>query len=376
MASQYDAAPAEATSDNRPGIWRTGSHPGFFDRAPPLTLGMLAQTVGAELADPAAANRLVHDVRTLDTAGPEHLAFLDNKKYLPTLAKTQAGACFVAPAYVKRVPAATIALITPTPYHALAKSLLLFYPGAFQTSVHGSGTDPIDRSAVIEAGAVIQPGAIIGPEARIGQGAVIASGAVIGRRVTIGRSTYVGPCASVTHALVGDRVVLHAGVRIGQDGFGFAMGPKGHLKVPQIGRVIIQDDVEIGANSTVDRGALKDTVIGEGTKIDNLVQIGHNAVIGRHCVIVAQVGVSGSTELEDFVIVGGQAGFIGHLRIGRGAQIAAASKVLTDLAAGGRYAGSPAGDKTAWLRQVVMLRQMVARRRGVAAAGNDESGQD
>ena len=136
--------------------------------------------------------------------------------------------------------------------------------------------------------------------------------------MTIGRGCYVGPGASVTHALVGDRVILHAGVRIGQDGFGFAMGAKGHLKVPQIGRVIIQDDVEIGANSCVDRGALKDTVIGEGTKIDNLVQIGHNVVIGRHCVIVGQTGISGSAELGDFVVMGGQSGAVGHIKIGAG----------------------------------------------------------
>ena len=166
----------------------------------------------------------------------------------------------------------------------------------------------------------VEPGAIVGREAQIGRGTTIAAGALIGYRVTIGRGSYVGPGRSVTHALIGDRVILHAGVRIGQDGFGFAMGPEGHLKVPQIGRVIIQDDVEIGANSCVDRGALKDTVIGEGTKIDNLVQIGHNVVIGRHCVIVGQVGISGSSELGDFVVMGGQSGIVGHIKIGsRGA---------------------------------------------------------
>ena len=167
-------------------------------------------------------------------------------------------------------------------------------PKAAMTDV---GEPAVHPTARLEEGVRIEPGAIVGREAQIGRGTTIAAGAVVGYRVTIGRGSYVGPGASVTHALVGDRVILHAGVRIGQDGFGFAMGPGGHLKVPQIGRVIIQDDVEIGANSCVDRGALKDTVIGEGTKIDNLVQIGHNVVIGRHCVIVGQVGISGSAEL-------------------------------------------------------------------------------
>ena len=155
---------------------------------------------------------------------------------------------------------------------------------------------------------------------------------MIGYRVTIGRDSHIGPLATVAHALVGDRVIIHSGVRIGQDGFGFAMGGRGHLKVPQIGRVIIQDDVEIGANSTIDRGALKDTIIGEGTKIDNLVQIGHNVVIGRHCVLVGQSGVSGSTELGDFVVMGGQSGAVGHIKIGTGAQIAGTSHPTKDVA--------------------------------------------
>ena len=128
--------------------------------------------------------------------------------------------------------------------------------------------------------------------------------------------------------LIGNRVIIHTGARIGQDGFGFAMGPGGHLKVPQIGRVIVQDDVDVGANTTIDRGANRDTVIGEGTKIDNLVQIGHNVVIGRHCVIVGQVGISGSTVLEDYVVLAGQVGIAGHLRIGMGAQIGAQSGVM------------------------------------------------
>ncbi len=171
---------------------------------------------------------------------------------------------------------------------------------------------------------MIEPGAVVGAEACVGRGSRIAAGAVIGYRVMIGRGSYVGAGATVTHALIGDRVTIHAGVRIGQDGFGFAMGREGHLKVPQIGRVVIQDDVEIGANSCIDRGALKDTIIGEGTKIDNLVQIGHNVVIGRHCVIVAHVGISGSTELGDYVVMGGQSGTVGHIKIGTGAQVAGA----------------------------------------------------
>ena len=218
------------------------------------------------------------------------------------------------------MPEGVGALVMAQPYRGFALALQLFYPDAMmpKAAMAQTGDPPIHPTARIEEGVKIEPGAIIGREAQIGRGTTIAGGALIGYRVTIGRGGYVGPGASVTHALIGDRVILHAGVRIGQDGFGFAMGPSGHLKVPQIGRVIIQDDVEIGANSCVDRGALKDTVIGEGTKIDNLVQIGHNVVIGRHCVIVGQVGISGSAELGDFVVMGGQSGTVGHIKVGRG----------------------------------------------------------
>jgi UDP-3-O-[3-hydroxymyristoyl] glucosamine N-acyltransferase len=144
-------------------------------------------------------------------------------------------------------------------------------------------------------------------------------------------------------------------VRIGQDGFGFAMGPQGHLKVPQLGRVIIQDDVEIGANSAIDRGTNRDTIIGEGTKIDNLVQIAHNVVIGRHCVIVAQVGISGSVTLDDFVVLGGHVGVVGHLHIGRGAQIAGSSNITHDVPPGARWGGTPAKPVRDWFRELHLI---------------------
>jgi UDP-3-O-[3-hydroxymyristoyl] glucosamine N-acyltransferase len=184
---------------------------------------------------------------------------------------------------------------------------------------------------------------------------------VIGPGVRIGRDCHIAAGATVIHALVGNRVILHPGVRVGQDGFGYLMSAKGHAKVPQIGRVVIQDDVEIGANTTVDRGANRDTIIGEGTKIDNQVQIGHNVVLGRHCVIVSQVGISGSATIGDFVVIGGQAGVNGHVTIGHGAQIAATASVKDDLAAGGRYGGAPARPIKEWYREEVALRRLARR---------------
>ncbi len=314
---------------------------------------------GGELTGGGAANRTVVDIRSLAEAGPDHATFLDNRKYLPQLRGTQAAACFVAPAFVDRVPAGTVPLVTRQPYHAFARALALFYPDAMRPmAARAGGTLAVDPTAVIEEGVEIEPGAIIGPEAHIGRGSRIAAGAVVGYRVMIGRGCYIGPNTVVVHALIGDRVILQAGVRIGQDGFGFAMGPAGHLKVPQIGRVIIQDDVEIGANSAIDRGALKDTVIGEGTKIDNLVQIGHNAVIGRHCVLVGQVGIAGSAELGDFVVMGGHSGVIGHTRIGSGSQIAGAAHVTHDVPPGSRMGGTPAVPFREFARQVVEIKRL------------------
>ena len=339
-------------------------HPGFFERAAPLRLEALAQMVGAQLAPGADAGALIHDVRGLADAGAGHVTFLDNRRYLGQLATTRAAACLVAPAFAARVPSGVAALVMALPYRGFAVALQHFYPDAMlpKAAMTQVGDDPpIHPTARLEEGVRVEPGAIVGREAQIGRGTTIAAGALVGYRVAIGRGGYVGPGASVTHALIGDRVILHAGVRIGQDGFGFALGPAGHLKVPQIGRVIIQDDVEIGANSCVDRGALRDTVIGEGTKIDNLVQIGHNVVIGRHCVIAGQAGISGSSELGDFVVMGGQSGMVGHIKIGTGAQIGGASHPKADVAPGARMGGTPAIPLTEWARQLALLKRLTQR---------------
>ncbi|MGH6736302.1 MAG: UDP-3-O-(3-hydroxymyristoyl)glucosamine N-acyltransferase [Methyloceanibacter sp.] len=341
-------------------------HPGFFERAGPFPLHAVAETTGAEVRDGTDAGILIKDVRPLDTAGQGDLSFIDNPKYLPLLDKAGASACLVAPKFVDKVPSAVVPLVTPEPYQGFAKALTLFYPAALRPKTAHSGSPAtaghIHPSAHIEPDVTVEPGAVIGPEAHIGRGTTIAAGSVVGYRVHIGRDSYIGPNASITHALIGNRVTIHAGVAIGQDGFGFAMGRAGHLKVPQIGRVIVQDDVEIGANSTIDRGALRDTIVGEGTKIDNLVQIGHNVVIGRHCIIVAQTGISGSSELGDFVALGGQVGVVGHVKIGAGAQIAGSSNVRGDVPPGARWGGTPAKPVRLWFRELTLLRLLAERK--------------
>jgi UDP-3-O-[3-hydroxymyristoyl] glucosamine N-acyltransferase len=338
-------------------------HPGFFERAGPFSLRALAEATGSELI--GAADAEVEDIRPLDAARRGHLSFLDNPKYLPLLANTRASACLVAPKFADKVPDGTDRLVTPDPYRGFAKALTLFYPDALKPKAAHIGTGGagnIHPSAILEPDVTVEAAAVIGPEARIGRGTTIAAGTVIGYRVHVGRDCYIGPNATVTHTLVGNRVTIHGGTAIGQDGFGFAMGSAGHLKVPQIGRVIIQDDVEIGANSTIDRGALRDTIVGEGTKIDNLVQIGHNVVIGRHCIIVSQTGISGSSELGDFVALGGQVGVVGHVKIGAGAQIAGSSNVRGHVPPGARWGGTPAKPIRLWFRELTVLRQLAERK--------------
>ena len=340
-------------------------HPGFFVRSQPLRLADLAAKLGAPLPSGADGEVLIEDVRPLLEAHPQHLSFLDNRKYMPQLSATRAGACLIAPVFAERVPASTVALAIKAPYRGFAAALQLFYPDALQpkAAMASAGEPLVHPSASLEAGALVEPGAVVGREARVGRGTRVAAGALVGYRVVVGEDCYIGPGVSLTHAIVGNRVILHAGVRIGQDGFGFAMGPQGHLKVPQIGRVILHDDVEIGANSCVDRGALKDTVIGEGSKIDNLVQIGHNVVIGKHCVIVGQTGISGSTELGDFVVMGGQSGAVGHIKVGSGAQIAGGGHAKDDVPAGARMGGTPAVPMAEWARQIAALKRLGRRPR-------------
>ena len=348
----------------------------FFPLAEAPTLADLALWTSAKLGDGADPERRIHDVGPLDAAGPDDLTFLDNSKYLGQFAATRAGAAFVSPRFAARAPAGCATLIVGQPYRAMAEVMIRLFPSAVRpaSGFTENGISPrahVHPEARLEPGVVVDPGAVIGPRAYIGSGTVIGANAVIGPDVHIGRDAAVGPNATVLSALVGDRVIIHPGVRIGQDGFGFALGPKGHLKVPQIGRVIVQDQVEIGANSTIDRGANRDTIIGEGSKIDNLVQVGHNVVMGRHCVLVSQSGVSGSCVLGDFVALGGQAGLAGHLQVGSGAQVAAAAGVMNDIPAGETWGGAPAQPLREFFREVAAVKKLTRGRTVAREAGAD-----
>ncbi len=335
--------------------------PRFYKASGPFTLARLAEIAVAAIAPGGDPDRVFTDVATLESAAADDVSFLENRKYLSSFAASRAGACIARPDVADRAPQGMALLLTPTPYKAYARVARAFYP----EPAPRAGADPsasVDPTARIAADAWIGPHATIGADAEIGPACQIGPNAVIGEGVVLGDGSRIGANASVSHALVGARVIVHPGARIGQDGFGFAPDQAGHLKVPQLGRVLIGDDCEIGANTCIDRGAVSDTVIGPGCMIDNLVQIGHNVRLGRGCVVVAQVGISGSTRLDDFVVVGGQGGLAGHIHIGQGAQIAAQSGVHRDVAPGEIVGGYPAVPIGEWRRQAAALKRLVKRK--------------
>jgi UDP-3-O-[3-hydroxymyristoyl] glucosamine N-acyltransferase len=326
----------------------------FFRRTGPHTLAAVADAAEGK-APPRRL--LLSGVAPLQTAGPEDVSFLDNRKYAAALDATQAGAVIVHPELQARVPANAVPIVTDQPYLAWARVAALFFPlPPAVPGVHPSAV--IAPDAAIDPTAEIGPFVVIGARVEIGPRCRIGAAAVIGDGVVLGMDCRIGAHVSLSHALLGDRVRIYPGVRIGQDGFGFAVSPTGFVSVPQLGRVVLEHDVEVGANSTIDRGSLHDTFIGAGSRLDNLVQIGHNVRLGRGCVIVAQAGISGSTILEDNVMVGGQAGLTGHLRVGRRARIGAQAGVMSDVASGADVVGSPAQPVREFFRNFAILRKL------------------
>ena len=348
----------------------------FFGAGTALSVADVATMAGVA-QPPDAPDLRIAGVASLEEAGPSDLCYMDSPRYVTELTATRAGLCLVSRRFAPAVPANTIPLVVTHPQQVYAAVLARLYPAALMPAATfgATGVNPgstIHPTARLEADVTVDPGAVVGPDVEIGRGTVIGAGSVIGAGVRIGRGCAIGPQVTVIHAYLGNRVIVHPGARLGQDGFGFVFERGRHAKVPQIGRVIVQDDVEIGANTTIDRGATRDTVIGEGTKIDNQVQIAHNVVIGRHCIIVAQTGISGSTTLEDYVVIAGQVGVIGHIRIGQGAQIAASSNVRDDVPAGGRYGGTPAKPVRDWFREMTTLKKLASRAVTAKDGGGDE----
>lgn len=325
--------------------------------AGPFTVAELAERLGGELQEAREGDgeREISGVRTLDDAGPEHLSFMTNRKYLPQLESSAAAAVILDPSTDAR---GHTAIRLDDPYSAYARALQLFHPQPWpepgidpQASVHPDAE--VDESATVEAFAFVGAGAKVGAESWI------ESGAYVGRDVRVGSRCRLMP-ASVAYegSVLGDRVWLNPGVIVGGEGFGFAPNPAGHVKIPQVARAVIEDDVEIGANSCVDRGALGDTVVGRGAKLDNMVQIGHGSEVGEGSLLAAYAALAGSARIGKGVMLAGKAGVINHMEVGDGSTFAPQSIAMSDHEAGSHLAGTPAMDRRRWMRSSAVFQDL------------------
>ena len=314
----------------------------FHSNQGPFTIADIAKLAQCEF-DAQYADVSVKDVASLSDATDGHITFLDNVKYKSQLSDTKATACILHPDMADQAPDGVICLTSKSPYksYALAATAFYPYPKTADTSIHSS--------------------AVVSESATIGKGCIIEANTVIGDNVQIGDCCHIGANVTISHTVIGCCVRIHNGARIGQDGFGFALDPTGYVPVPQLGRVVIEDHANIGANTCIDRGAGPDTVIGAGSIIDNLVQIGHNVKIGKGCVIVSQAGISGSTEIGDYVVLGGQAGVAGHLKIGTAVQVGAQSGVTKDLKPGEKVMGFPARPIKEFWREMARIKKLLSK---------------
>lgn len=338
--------------------------PRFYRKKGPFTLADLAKYGHCEIGrgDPAL---LIQDVAPLEGAEPSHVTLCRTGKYIEALENTKASACILSAEMAEKAPPHVALLIAKYPHRAFALIATAFYP---EDKAGGTiaPTAVIHPTATFGKNVEIGPLAVIEANVDLGDGVKIGSHAVIGAGVRIGDNSIIDSHVSLSHALIGKHVHIKPGARIGQSGFGFFMDSGdmgGHVPVPQLGRVIIHDYVEIGANTTVDRGSGDDTVIGLGTRIDNLVQVAHNVHFGKGCVMVAQTGVAGSTKFGNYVAAGGQAGFADNLKIGTGARLGAQCGIMRDVLEGEVLAGSPAMPLKTHYRQVAVLKRLAEENR-------------
>jgi UDP-3-O-[3-hydroxymyristoyl] glucosamine N-acyltransferase len=341
-----------------------------------LTLQQIVERLGGEVA--GDGSRAVTGVATLDDAGPGEIAFLANPRYRSKLAGTRAGAVIVGPR--DRDATAIARIVADNPYAYYARTVALFHPPAVAVpGVHPSAV--IDPAARVAASAEIGPGAVVAAGARVGERARIGAGSVVGEGATVGDDTLLHPRVTIYHGcVVGARCILHSGAVVGADGFGMAPDAGRWVKIPQVGRAILGDDVEVGANTTIDRGALSDTVVEDGVKIDNQVQVAHNCRIGAHTVIAGCAGIAGSVVIGRHCVIGGGAGLVGHITVADGVTISGMTFITKSITRPGVYSsGMPMMAHADWLRNAAHLRRLdeIARlARGKAASGEDDGPDD
>ena len=327
----------------------------FFETRPALSVGQIAEHIGETAT--RGGERLISQVAPLSQADEGAIAFLGDRKHVAALADTGASCVILHPDMADQAPAGAAVIVSREPQAAWARASALLH-GVIELEAGIAPSEAAEDDSVL-----IAPGVVLGQGVRIGRGTRIGANTVIGPGVQIGRDCWIGANVSIGFALIGDRVKLLSGARIGEQGFGAAVSRSGPIDIPQLGRVILQDGVTVGANSCIDRGAYDDTVIGENTKIDNLVMIGHNCVIGRNNLMAAHTGISGSVTTGDNVLFGGRAGVGDHITIGEGARVAAGGGVLADIPPGETWSGYPAKPIRQSLREAVWLAKQVGQKK-------------
>ncbi|MBT5540043.1 MAG: UDP-3-O-(3-hydroxymyristoyl)glucosamine N-acyltransferase [Alphaproteobacteria bacterium] len=337
----------------------------FYTNKGPFPLGKLVELSNSTFCEGVGSqvkNAQIKDVAFISNAELGTVTYCSDPRLLDSLTNTEATACIISQKNLESLPENVIPILNEQPQRAYAKIASTMYPTECNQLLHTGAS--VDTTAKVDSSAIICSGVVVGPGAEIGANVTIGPNSVIGKGVIIGQNTSIDSNVSISHSIIGSSVKILAGARIGQEGFGFIMDDEGYLSIPQLGCVRIADNVEIGANTTIDRGSLSDTTIGTGTRIDNLVQIAHNVQIGKGCVIVAQVGIAGSTVIGDYAALAGQAGIAQHLKIGKGARVAAQGGVIRDVREGETISGTPAIPIMEWRRQHVALSKLSQKRKG------------
>ena len=339
------------------------SEKSFFEKTGPYKLKILSDHINGKLSSIENSDILIDDISSLKNAKDSEITFFSNLAYKKDLKETLAAACIISEDNSDLAPKGLPLILCDDPYMGFALISQKFYPKELKTDhltrQKNNIINDIPDNITLGESVIIELGAVIGKDTIIGDNTFIASNAVIGANVKIGKNCYIGSNVSITHSVIGNDVKIHNGTSIGQDGFGFAMSSSGHQKIPQLGLVEIHDDVEVGANCTIDRGTAENTIIGKGTKLDNLVHIAHNCIIGKNCILTGMVGLAGSTVLEDFVVMGAKSGAVGHLTIGKGSQIAAKTGVTKDLPPGQKWAGWPVKRMDLWKKELIALKKII-----------------